>query len=124
MKKTFLVVYEKGRRNFSGFAPDVPGCGSLGNTLEEIRLNLQEALQLYIDTSVELGYPLPEPTTNKVTLPIEGETDPKTTYVVERISVTFPRPKLVRTPASKTASKTKTSRISVTPTKRRSLQAA
>ena len=120
MKKTFLVVYEKGKRNYSGFAPDVPGCGSLGNTLDEIRANLHEALQLYIDTSVELGYALPEPTTNKVTLPIEGETDPKTTYVVERISVTFPRLKIART----TASKTKTSRTRVVPTKRRALQAA
>jgi predicted RNase H-like HicB family nuclease len=120
MKKTFLVVYEKGRRNYAGFAPDVPGCGSLGFTLEEMRANLQEALQLYIDTSVELGYPLPEPTTNTVTLPIEGETDPKTTYVVERMTVTFPRPKVVRPKAIKPTN----SPIRVVTSKRRTLQAA
>lgn len=96
MKQTFLVVYEKGRKNFSGFAPDVPGCGSVGNTLEDIRTNLQEALQLYIDTSVELGYKLPEVTTTKVTLPIEGETDPKTTYIVERLTVSIPRPRTLK----------------------------
>jgi predicted RNase H-like HicB family nuclease len=91
MKKTFLVVYEKGKKNYGGFAPDVPGCISLGDTLEEIRINLAEALQLYMDTSVELGYPIPEPTSNGVKLPIEGETDPNTTYVVERLTVNIPR---------------------------------
>jgi predicted RNase H-like HicB family nuclease len=94
MKKTFLVVYEKGRKNYGGFAPDVPGCISLGGTLDEIRTNLLEALQLYMDTAVELGYPVPEPTSNSVTLPIEGETDPKTTYVVERLTVNIPRAKV------------------------------
>ena len=90
MKKTYLVVYEKGKKNYGGFAPDVPGCGSLGETLDEIRVNLLEALQLYMDTAVELGYPVPEPTSNSVTLPIEGETDPKVTYVVERLTVNVP----------------------------------
>lgn len=90
MKKTFLVVYEKGRKNYGGFAPDVPGCISLGGTLDEIRTNLLEALQLYMDTAVELGYPVPEPTSNSVTLPVEGETDPKITYVVERLTVNVP----------------------------------
>ena len=90
MKKSFLVVYEKGRKNYSGFAPDVPGCGSLGKTLEDMRLNLTEALELYMDTAIELGLPLPEPVTSTVTLPIEGELDPKTTYVVEHLRVKVP----------------------------------
>lgn len=116
MKRTFLVVYEKGKRTYGGFAPDVPGCISLGATLDEIRANLLEALQLYMDTTVELGYPVPEPTSNTVTLPIEGETDPKVTYVVEWLTINVPRAKnqkgnlhKIKKPAT---------------TKRRSLQAA
>jgi len=115
MKKTFLVVYEKGRKNYGGFAPDVPGCISLGNTLDEIRTNLSEALQLYMDTAVELGYPVPEPTSSTVTLPIEGETDPKVTYVVERLTVNIPKPR---------TSKPKLSTVKRNITKRRTLQAA
>jgi len=115
MKKTFLVVYEKGKKNYGGFAPDVPGCGSMGNTLEEVRANLREALQLYMDTSAELGFPLPDPTTSTVTLPIEGETDPKVTYVVERLTLNIPRPR-TSTPRPSTAKLAKT--------KRRALQAA
>jgi len=93
MKKTFLVVYEKGKRNYSGFAPDVEGCGSLGDTLDEMRANLREALELYMEASVELGYPIPEPTSNGIKLPIEGETDPNTTYVVEHLTVNIPAAK-------------------------------
>lgn len=115
MKKTFLVVYEKGRKNYGGFAPDVPGCISLGDTLDEIRTNLSEALQLYMDTAVELGYPVPEPTSTTVTLPIEGETDPKVTYVVERLTVNIPKPR---------TSKPKLSTVKRNTTKRRTLQAA
>jgi len=116
MKKTYLVVYEKGKKNYGGFAPDVPGCISLGDTLDEIRANLAEALQLYMDTAVELGYPIPEPTSATVTLPIEGETDPKTTYVVEHLTVSVPRPRKNRPKAARTRT--------TVGTKRRALQTA
>jgi predicted RNase H-like HicB family nuclease len=115
MKKTFLVVYEKGRKNYSGFAPDVGGCGGLGDTLEEVRADLQFALELYMNTCVEFGYALPEPVSNSVTLPIEGETDPKVTYVVERLSVNMPKPK---------TSKRRLARVKSQTTKRRVKQAA
>ena len=116
MKKTYLVVYEKGKKNYGGFAPDVPGCISLGDTLEDIRANLHEALQLYMDTSVELGYPIPEPASTSVTLPIEGATDPKVSYVVERLTVNIPRAR---------APKRKLHKVRQTVTsKRRTLQTA
>lgn len=117
MKKTFLVVYEKGKRNYSGFAPDVEGCGSMGDTLEAMRANLREALELYMEASIEYGYELPEPKTQTVTLPIKGETDPKTTYVVEHLTISLPRRRKTRTPAPHAARTAK-------PAKRRALTAA
>jgi predicted RNase H-like HicB family nuclease len=116
MKKTYLVVYEKGKKNYGGFAPDVPGCISLGDTLDEIRTNLTEALQLYMDTSVELGYPIPEPISTTVTLPIEGETDPKVSYVVEHLTINIPRARVPKR-------KLRQARQTIT-TKRRTLQTA
>ena len=32
--------------------PDLPGCISEGDTLEEAQFNIQEALELYLDTLV------------------------------------------------------------------------
>ncbi len=115
MKKTFLVVFEKGKKNYSGFAPDVSGCGGLGDTLDEVRADLQFGLELYMDACIEMGYPLPEPQATTVTLPIEGETDPKTTYVVEHLSVKMPKPR----PAKRQLIKAKP-----VPIKRRSMQVA
>jgi predicted RNase H-like HicB family nuclease len=107
MKIRYLVVYEKGKKNYGGFAPDVAGCGSMGDTLEEMRANLREALELYMETSIEFGYALPEPKTHTVTLPIEGETDPKTTYVVEHLTISVRPPRKTRARAVRTTSTTK-----------------
>lgn len=110
MKKTFLVEYEEGRKNYGGFAPDVPRCISLGDTLDEIKADLAEPFQFYMETVVELGSPIPVPTNSTVTAPIEGETDPKVTYVFEHLTVNIPKPRL--------------SIVKRVITKRRTLQAA
>ena len=46
--REYLVVYEKGENNWSAFSPDVPGCGSLGETLDDARANMREAMELYL----------------------------------------------------------------------------
>jgi hypothetical protein len=33
MTRRYLVIYEKGPTNLSGFAPDGPGCASTGHSL-------------------------------------------------------------------------------------------
>jgi predicted RNase H-like HicB family nuclease len=116
MKKTYWVVYEKGKNNYGGFSPDVPGCISLGDTLDEIRVNLAEALQLYIDTAVELGYPIPEPTSKGITIPLDSESGQKASYVVEQLTINIPRVKA-------TKRKLRQTRQPSTP-KRRALQTA
>jgi len=103
MKKSFLVVYEKGRKNYGGFAPDVPGCGGLGYTLKGVRADLRAGIKLYMDTCLELEKPLPEPTNNTVTLPMEGETNPKVSYYVERLTIKIPKMKNSKLKMSKRA---------------------
>ena len=63
MKKRYLVVYEKAPSNYGAFAPDVPGCASLGETLEETRRLMSEGLRFHLDMLVEDGEPIPEPIT-------------------------------------------------------------
>lgn len=40
--------------------PDLPGCISEGDTLEEAEKNIEEAIELYLETLEERGIPLPE----------------------------------------------------------------
>lgn len=61
--KEYLVVYEKAGKNYSAFAPDLPGCVAAGDTLRETERLMKKAISLYIETLKESGQPVPEPTT-------------------------------------------------------------
>jgi predicted RNase H-like HicB family nuclease len=41
--------------------PELPGCMAHGKTYEEAIKNVQDAIQLWIDTAKEFGDPIPEP---------------------------------------------------------------
>ncbi len=55
----YLVVLEKTVEGYSAYAPDVPGVGTSGDTLEETLENMQEALELYFEVAIERGETLP-----------------------------------------------------------------
>lgn len=96
-RRKFLVVYEKGAKNWSAFSPDVPGCGSLGDALEDTRANMREALELYLRESAKAGEPLPEPVANTIDF-TEFDPDHKTKhYAVEWLSVSIPHSLPTRT---------------------------
>ena len=61
MHLRYLVIIEKADNNYSAYSPDVPGCATTGKTIEETLRNMQEALELYFEVSLEDGAPLPEP---------------------------------------------------------------
>ncbi|MGA1134477.1 MAG: type II toxin-antitoxin system HicB family antitoxin [Prochlorotrichaceae cyanobacterium] len=60
--KEYLVIFEWAGSNYSAYVPDLPGCISTGKTLDETEQNIQEAIELYIDTLKDDGQPIPEPT--------------------------------------------------------------
>ncbi len=62
MKQRYLAIFEKTPNNFGGFAPDVPGCGATGKTLEETRKLLSEGLVYHFEGMLEDGLPIPAPT--------------------------------------------------------------
>lgn len=97
MTREYLVVYEKGQKNWSAFSPDVPGCGSLGDTLEEVRSNLLEAMKLYLNEAAKAGEIIPDATATNVDFH-EFDPDRETEqYVVEWLAV--PLPYSSKTPA-------------------------
>ena len=59
----YAVVFEKTRANWSAYVPDLPGCITTGNTLEETELHIREAIQGHIETLRQFGEPVPQPTT-------------------------------------------------------------
>jgi predicted RNase H-like HicB family nuclease len=90
MKKTYLVVYAKCTgSNFSGHAPDVLGCVSVGDTLEEMRAMMREALEAHLELMAEEGDPIPEPTIAAVDIKKEDFADVEY-FVVEPLQVKVP----------------------------------
>lgn len=57
----YAVIYEQGEHNWGAIVPDLPGCVSIGDTLEELQVNLKEAIELYLEVLQERGEAIPEP---------------------------------------------------------------
>jgi predicted RNase H-like HicB family nuclease len=59
----YAIVIEKASHNYSAYLPDLPGCISTGRTLDEVRRNIQEAIELHLEGMRKDGEPIPNPTT-------------------------------------------------------------
>ena len=58
--KEFLVIIEKSEDGgYVAFVPDLPGCHTQGDTLEDIRKYIKDAIKLYLE--VEKDYLDEEP---------------------------------------------------------------
>lgn len=60
----YPIVIEKAEGNYGAYSPDVPGCGTVGDTIEEVKQNLREALEFHFEGLLEEGLPIPKPTQN------------------------------------------------------------
>jgi predicted RNase H-like HicB family nuclease len=59
----YAIVIEKGSNNLSAYVPDLPGCITTGETLEEIEANMREAIDLHLEGLRADGESIPEPLT-------------------------------------------------------------
>ena len=59
----YPIAIETGdaRRAHGVVVPDLPGCCSAGNTLDEALTNAQEAILLHLETLLDEGKPFPNP---------------------------------------------------------------
>lgn len=58
--REYAVVYAKGPRNYSAYAPDLPGCVITAGTWAEAQQVAQEAIEFHIQGLLENGDPVPE----------------------------------------------------------------
>jgi len=61
MARRFTPIFEKEEEGgYHIFCPVLPGCHTQGETIDEGVRNIRGAIQLYIDSLVEDGLPVPE----------------------------------------------------------------
>jgi len=90
MTREYLVVYERGAHNWSAFSPDLLGCGSMGDGLEDTRTNMRQTMELYLSETAKAGESIPNALTTTVDF---DEFDPEHEskhYVVEWLAVAIP----------------------------------
>jgi len=59
--KYAVVIERAGDGSYSAYVPDLPGCVSSGDTLEEVRAMIQEAVELHLDSLRTHGELIPQP---------------------------------------------------------------
>ncbi|MGH6838096.1 MAG: type II toxin-antitoxin system HicB family antitoxin [Methylocella sp.] len=61
MTHCIAIVEEEEGKAVGVWFPDLPGCVSAGDTLDEAMLNAAEALELWIGAMIESGRKMPSP---------------------------------------------------------------
>jgi predicted RNase H-like HicB family nuclease len=61
--RRFLIIIEQGSHNYSAYVPDLPGCIATGNTVEEVKTNMREAIKMHLEGMIEDQEPIPAPQT-------------------------------------------------------------
>ena len=56
-----IAIHKDPDSDYGVTVPDLPGCFSAGSTVDEAMLMAREAIELYIETLVEEGRDIPEP---------------------------------------------------------------
>lgn len=60
----YLIVIENSEGSYSAYSPDLPGCVAAGDTIEEVRKLMQEAIQMHLQSLREHGEPVPPPSSS------------------------------------------------------------
>lgn len=56
-----MVILEKGEKSWGAYVPDLPGCVALGETEEEVKRLIQEAIGFHLEDLIETGAQIPQP---------------------------------------------------------------
>ena len=59
----YAVVIEKAGRNYSAYAPDLPGVITTGRTPKATERNMRQAIAFHLSELRAAGEPIPAPTT-------------------------------------------------------------
>jgi len=57
----YLVIYEKSADGRGAYAPDLPGLGVAGSTLDEVKDLIREAMEFHLEGMRQHGDPIPAP---------------------------------------------------------------
>jgi len=57
----YMVILEEGETSWGAYVPDLPGCVAVGETEEEVKGLIQEAIKFHLEDLTETGAQIPQP---------------------------------------------------------------
>ena len=99
MSEYIALIHKDSQSAFGASFPDLPGCISAADSLEELRPMIEEALEFHIEGMIEDGDAVPEPSSLDDILKSDGYADaaavmvvkaPETEGVTVRVNITLP----------------------------------
>ena len=60
----YAVIIEKGKNSYGAYVPDLPGCVAVGDTAEEVKTLIQEAIEFHLIGLQEDGELIPQPSSS------------------------------------------------------------
>ena len=64
----YAVIIERGETGYGAYAPELPGLGVVGDSVEEVERLIREAVPLHIESLRAHGEPVPPPSTVATTV--------------------------------------------------------
>jgi predicted RNase H-like HicB family nuclease len=58
----YAVIIERGETGYGAYAPELPGVGVVGDSIEEVERLISEAVALHLESLRAHGEPVPPPT--------------------------------------------------------------
>lgn len=68
--KRYTVIVERGEETWGAYSPDVPGCAAVADTRGEVETMIVEALVFHLEGLLLAGLPIPEPTSDAITVDV------------------------------------------------------
>ena len=105
MSEYIALIHKDSASGFGASFPDLPGCISVADSLEDLRPMIEEALGFHIEGMVEDGEAVPEPSALDDILKAEGYADvvavmvvkaPETEGATVRVNITLPEKTLAQ----------------------------
>lgn len=67
----YAFVFEKSRSGYAAYVPDLPGCVTVGDSMEDTERNIRDAIAGHISVMREHGEAVPKPTTTVQEIAVE-----------------------------------------------------
>ena len=68
----YMVVFERGDTSWGAHVPDLPGCVAVGESRDEVRRLIREAIELHIEGLKQDGLPVPAPSSEGEFVDVEA----------------------------------------------------